>query len=239
MIQVDRLSKVFRVPHAKKKTLYHNALSLFSKSYDYEEFYALTDVSFTVPPGGFFGIIGPNGSGKSTLLKIISNIYLPTSGSVTRHEEVFPLLELGVGFQAHFSVRENVYLYGALLGFNRRVMDRKLDEILDFAELERFADARLENLSTGMQMRLGFSIAIQSVAPIMIVDEVLAVGDKDFGAKCRAVFRDFKRDGVTVIFVSHLLSDIEEFCDRAIVLSGGRIVNEGNAAAMVEFYKAM
>jgi ABC-type polysaccharide/polyol phosphate transport system ATPase subunit len=239
MIRVEHLSKVFRVPHARKKTLYHNVLSLFSKSYSYEEFFALGDVSFDVREGEFFGIIGPNGSGKSTLLKILSGIYLPTSGHVKLQDEVFPLLELGVGFQPNFSVRENVYLYGALLGFNRKMMGKKLDEILDFAELERFADARLEDLSTGMKMRLGFSIAIQSVAPIMIVDEVLAVGDKAFGAKCRAIFSDFKKNGVTVIFVSHMLSDIEEYCDRAMILAGGRMVKQGSAKEMVDFYKIM
>src|SRR5881394_802948 len=162
MIQVENLSKVFRLPHAKKKTLYHNLLSVATRTYDYEEFYALRDVSFNVRQGEFVGIIGRNGSGKSTLLKILSNIYRPSSGNVRIGERVFPLLELGVGFQSDFTVRDNIYLYGAFLGFSRNDMSRKLEEILSFSELERFVDAKLEKLSTGMQMRLGFSIAMQS-----------------------------------------------------------------------------
>jgi lipopolysaccharide transport system ATP-binding protein len=236
MIRVEHLSKTFRIPHAKKKTLFHNALSVVSKTYDYEEFYALQDISFTVQRGEFLGIVGDNGSGKSTLLKILSNIYLPTSGSVRLSDEVFPLLELGVGFQPDFSVRENVYLYGALLGFRRKEMDRKLDEILSFAELERFADARLEKLSSGMQMRLGFAIAIQSIAPIMLVDEVFAVGDFGFIEKCRRVMTDLKRQGVTIVFVSHDLGTVKEVCDRVILLEHGKVLRDGDPREIIDFY---
>lgn len=239
MIEVNNLSKVFRIPHAKKRTLYHNMLSVATSTYDYEEFYALNDVSFRVSQGEFVGVIGRNGSGKSTLLKILAGIYKPTSGNAKINDEVFPLLELGVGFQADFTVRDNIYLYGALLGFSRFEMRKKLDEIIAFAELDRFVDARLEKLSTGMQMRLGFAIAIQSVAPIMLVDEVLAVGDQAFGKKCRATFQDLKQKGTTLIYVSHMLSDVQDFCERTIVLSQGRIVNQGDSAAMVQYYNTL
>src|SRR5437879_5470007 len=151
MIQVHNLSKLFRIPHAKRKTLYHNIISVVTRRYDYEEFYALNDVSFEVMRGEFLGVIGSNGSGKSTLLKILSKIYQPSSGEVIIDGEVFPLLELGVGFQPDFSVGDNIILYGALLGFSRREMNGKLAEILAFSELERFADAKLMKLSTGMQ----------------------------------------------------------------------------------------
>lgn len=236
MIEVRHLSKVFRIPHAKKKTLYHNLLSVVTRTYDYEEFYALKDVSFRVEPGKFVGIIGRNGSGKSTLLKMLSRIYQPTSGEVIINDEMFPLLELGVGFQRDFSVRDNIVLYGALLGFTRKEMNKKIDEILAFSELERFVDARLEKLSTGMQMRLGFAIAIQSVAPIMLVDEVLAVGDKAFGEKCRSVFWKLKRNGVTILFVSHDLEAVREYCDSVIVIDSGRLIEHGGTDAMIGEY---
>ena len=236
MIEVQNLSKVFRLPHAKKKTLYHNLLSVATKTYDYEELYALRDVSFNVRQGEFLGIIGRNGSGKSTLLKILANIYRPTSGDVHIRERVFPLLELGVGFQNDFTVRDNIYLYGALLGFSRIEMSRKLEEILSFSELERFVDARLEKLSTGMQMRLGFSIAMQSIAPIMIVDEVLAVGDIVFAEKCKDSFAELKKQGVTMILVSHDLDSIGEYCDRTMIMEKGEITHSGGTGEMIERY---
>ena len=238
MIEVHHLSKVFRIPHAKKKTLFHNLLSLASRRYDYERFYALQDLEFEVHRGEFVGIIGRNGSGKSTLLKIIAHIFQPTSGRVIIRDEVFPLLELGVGFQPDFSVRDNIYLCGSLFGFNRREMGQKVDSILAFSELERFADARFEKLSTGMQMRLGFAIAIQSVAPIMLVDEILAVGDRVFAEKCREVLWKFKSDGITMLFVSHDMTAIQEYCDRVIVLDNGKIIAQGEPGPMIERYNA-
>jgi lipopolysaccharide transport system ATP-binding protein len=237
MIEVKNLSKVFRIPHAKKKTLFHNIIATMTQTYEYEEFYALKDVSFHIANGEFVGIIGRNGSGKSTLLKIMANIYQPTRGSVVINDDLFPMLELGVGFQSDFSVRDNIYIYGSMLGFSRKEITKKLEAILSFAELERFVDAKLEKLSTGMQMRLGFSIAVQSTAPIMLVDEVLAVGDVAFVEKCRSVFREFKRDGTTIVFVSHDTAAIEEYCSRVIVLDQGKIIGEGKPAEMVKMYK--
>lgn len=237
MIQIDNLSKVFRIPHERKKTLFHNIISLATRRYEYEEFYALHSVSFRITEGEFIGIIGRNGSGKSTLLKIISKIYEPTSGDIHVLAEVFPLLELGVGFQPDFTVRDNIYLYGSLIGFSRREMKSKLDEVVEFAELTRFVDARLQKLSTGMQVRLGFAIAIQSTAPIMIVDEVLAVGDLVFAEKCRNVFWKFKREGRTIVFVSHDLDSVQQYCDRVIVLDQGRLIDQGEPSKMINIYR--
>jgi lipopolysaccharide transport system ATP-binding protein len=238
MIRAQNLSKVFRIPHAKKATLFHKIVSLATRNYEYEEFYALRDVSFTMKAGEFVGVVGRNGSGKSTLLKILSRIYQPTSGEVHISDEVFPLLELGVGFQPDFSVRENIYLYGSLLGFTRKEMNRKVPEILAFAELERFLDARLERLSTGMQVRLAFAIAIQSVTPILLVDEVLAVGDAVFQEKCRKVFWDFKKSGKTILFVSHDTASIRAYCDRVLVMDQGKITFDGSPDDAIAHYDA-
>jgi len=237
MIHVRNLSKIFRIPHAKKKTLFHSIISLATRNYDFEEFYAINNVDLDVKKGEFVGIIGRNGSGKSTLLKIISRIYQPTTGIVHVDEEVFPLLELGVGFQHDFSVRENVYLYGALLGFSRNEMNKKIFDILAFAELERFVDARLEKLSTGMQVRLAFAIAMQSVMPILLIDEVMAVGDTVFQQKCRQVFWDFKRNGKTILFVSHDVEAVREYCDRVLVMSQGMVKYDGDPAGGIGFYQ--
>ena len=236
MIKVSHLSKMFRIPHAKKKTLFHNLTSIASGGYDYEKFFALEDITFHVKQGEFVGIIGRNGSGKSTLLKILSKIYQPTNGTVIVEEEIFPMLEVGVGFQLDFTVRDNIFLYGSLLGFSRKEMNIRIKEILDFSELTRFADAKLEKLSTGMQMRLGFAIAIQSVAPIMLVDEVLAVGDQLFIEKCKETFRKLKTAGTTIILVSHDIGTIREFCERVMVLSEGKLVFDGKTDEAIAFY---
>jgi len=236
MIQVRNLSKVFRIPHAESATIYHNLLSIARGRYKYEDFYALKNVSFSVAEGEFVGIVGRNGSGKSTLLKIISSVYAPSSGTVAVRDEVFPMLELGVGFQRDFSVRDNIYLYSSLLGFSRKEMRLQLDYILDFAELTRFADAKFEKLSTGMQTRLGFAIAAQSTSRIVLVDEVLAVGDKPFKDKCRAVFKRFQDEGRTMVLVSHDTGAIQEYCDRVLVLNQGELIGEGPPREMVNLY---
>ena len=238
VIIVKNLCKTFRIPHAKKKTLYHNLLSLKSGGYEYEQFFALNDISFRIEKGEFVGIIGRNGSGKSTLLKLMASIYKPTSGSVVLNEEIYPMLELGVGFQFDFTVRENIYIYGALLGFHREEMEMHVGRILAFSELDRFADAKLEKLSTGMQMRLGFAIAIQSVAPIMLVDEVLAVGDQLFREKCTETFNRLKADGATILLVSHDQAAIQEHCTRVLVMDGGRLVYDGPPSEAMQYYES-
>ena len=225
MISLRNVSKVFRLPHQVTKTLYHRLTGGLAGGYDYEEFYALRNVTLDVRRGEFLGIMGPNGSGKTTLLRIIAGVYRPTSGSCVVNGEVSPLLELGLGFQPRLTCRDNIFIYGALLGFPREEMKKRYEGILKFAELERFADASLEHLSSGMRVRLAFSIAIQSEAPILLVDEVLAVGDAIFQQKCRDVFRQYKLEGRTVVLVSHDVSVVKEYCDRVVNFDAGRMVS--------------
>ena len=239
MICVKNVSKVFKIPHESTKTLFHKLLSFTNRGYTYEELYAVNDVSLQINAGEFVGIIGKNGSGKTTLLRIIAGIYTPTSGQVEVNDEISPLMELGLGFDDNFSCRDNIYVYGALLGFTRKQMAQRVDEILAFAELEKFADTRLGKLSSGMRVRLAFSIAIQSVAPIILVDEVLAVGDNVFNEKCNNVFRQFKAEGRTIVLVTHNMSAIRDFCDRVIILDHGALVNHGLPNEMAGYYLSM
>lgn len=225
MISVQNVSKVFKIPHQVTRTLYHRLTSVLNSGLEYEEFYALRDVSLEVRKGEFLGIMGPNGSGKTTLLRIIAGVYRPTSGRCGVEGEVSPLLELGLGFQPRLTCRDNVFIYGALLGFPREEIRRRYPEIMKFAELERFSDAPLDHLSSGMKMRLAFAIAIQSAAPILLVDEVLAVGDAIFQQRCREVFWQFKKEGRTVLLVSHDPAVVKEYCDRVVELDQGTLKN--------------
>ncbi len=237
MVTVENISKVFEVPHERTKTLFHKLTSVFHAAYEYEQFYALHNVSFRVERGEFFGIMGRNGSGKTTLLRIIAGVYRPTAGVYNVLGGISPFIEIGVGFQARLSCKDNIFIYGALLGFSRREMEIRYKDIMHFAELERFADAPLDRLSSGMKVRLAFATAIQSDAPVLLVDEVLAVGDKVFQQKCRDVFWKFKKEGRTVLFVSHDPGAVKEYCDRALVLESGDVVSEGKPDAMVDFYQ--
>jgi len=236
VIQLENVTKVFAIPHERKKTLFHWLTSMMGRHYDYEPLYALQGINLHVKEGEFLGIIGKNGSGKSTLLKVISNIYPPTEGTVHVNGDVYPMLDLGVGFQPEFSVKENIYLYGTMLGFTRKELSARYDGIIEYSDLGRFVDAKLSTLSMGMMLRLGFSIAIQSDASIFLVDEVLAVGDKDFAQRCEEQFRKFKSNGKTVVLVSHDLNAVQKFSDRVVVLEGGEIVKEGSPEDMVSFY---
>ena len=236
MITVENISKVFRLPHDRKYTLRQRFVSIFQKN-TYENFHALRDVSFTVKSGEFFGIIGRNGAGKSTLLKIIAGVLQPTAGKISYDGPIAPFLELGVGFQGDLSVKDNILLYGALLGLNRQQIKDRYDWIIDFSGLERFVDAKLKNLSSGMQVRLGFSITVSVESPILLVDEVLAVGDIDFQKKCYNAFNNFKKSGRTILFVSHDLNAIGKFCNRVVLLDKGLITAEGIPEKVLDFYK--
>jgi ABC-2 type transport system ATP-binding protein len=197
---------------------------------------ALQDISFEVKEGEFFGIVGRNGSGKSTLLKIIASIYQPTSGKLEVSGKLVPFIELGVGFNPELTGRQNVYLNGALLGFSRKQIDDKYADIVEFAELEKFMDQKLKNYSSGMQVRLAFSMAIRADADILLIDEVLAVGDADFQRKCFSYFRNLKKHKKTVIFVSHDMDAIREYCDRAILIEDGLIIAEGVSSKVASEY---
>ena len=237
MITLENVTKVFRLPHDRKSTLRQRFVSIFQKS-TYEKLYALHDIDLHVPKGQFLGIIGKNGSGKSTLLKLIAKVFESTSGRITVKEKVAPFLELGIGFQGDLTVKDNIRLYGALLGMSRKEISEKYDWIIDFSGLERFVDAKLKNLSSGMQVRLGFSITVSVDSPILLVDEVLAVGDIDFQQKCYDSFSKFRKEKRTILFVSHDLIAVEKFCDRVVLLQDGQVTKQGCPHDVLAAYRA-
>jgi len=236
MIALEKVTKIFRLPHDRRTTLRQRFVNILRKN-TYEELYALRDINLKVAEGEFLGIIGKNGAGKSTLLKVIARVLEPTSGTVSVNGTIAPFLELGVGFQWELTVKDNIFFYGALLGMSRKEIERKYDWIIDFSGLERFVDAKLKNLSSGMQVRLGFSITVSIESPILLVDEVLAVGDIDFQRKCYDCFDDFKKYGRTILFVSHDLNAVERFCDRVILLEDGIVKAEDQPVNVLRLYK--
>lgn len=240
-ITVKSLDKDFILPHHKKnsvKSVFTNILSLNDKSTEVQ--HALKDISFEVKKGEFFGIVGRNGSGKSTLLKILAGIYQPTQGSVQTIGRIVPFIELGVGFNSELTGRENVYLNGAMLGFSEDEVSAKYQEIVSFAELERFMDQKLKNYSSGMQVRLAFSVAtVLAESDILLIDEVLAVGDADFQRKCFAYFKELKRRQKTVVFVTHDMGAVREYCDRAMLIDKSKIVASGKASSVALQYTRM
>lgn len=239
VIKVENVSKIFKLPHEKQSSIKGALINFRKRSKTYEIQKALNNISFEVKKGEFFGIIGRNGSGKSTLLKLLAGIYIPTEGSVQVDGMLTPFIELGVGFNAELTGRENVFLNGALLGFSRKEMQAMYQKIVDFAEIERFMDQKLKNYSSGMQVRLAFSIAIQARNDILLIDEVLAVGDLAFQEKCYKVFEEIKSQGKTVVFISHDGSAIERFCDRVLIVDRGEFIAIGNPQDMVLQYGAL
>lgn len=219
-IKVSGLSKSFKLPHEKNTSIKSFVTNPFRKR-TFEKQEVLKDISFEVKKGEFFGIVGRNGSGKSTLLKLLAGIYSPDKGQIQIKGKLTPFIELGVGFNPELTGRENVFLNGALLGFNRKEMSAMYDEIVEFAELERFMDQKLKNYSSGMQVRLAFSIAIRANTDILVLDEVLAVGDAAFQKKCFDYFEELKKSGKTVVLVTHDMSSVERFCTRALLIDDG------------------
>lgn len=226
VLSVKHLHKSFRLPHDRKNSLKSRIVNLASKQ-TYENYHVLNDINFEVKRGEFFGIVGKNGSGKSTLLKIIGQIYQPSSGKVTVNGTLTPFIELGIGFNAELTGRENIYLNGAILGLTRKEVEAKYNDIVAFSELEKFMDQKLKNYSSGMQVRLAFSIAMQAHNDILLIDEVLAVGDASFQRKCFQTFNDIKKSGKTVVFVTHDMGAVQEYCDRAMMIQDGKIVAIG------------
>jgi ABC-2 type transport system ATP-binding protein len=235
-IKVENVGKVFKLPHEKTNSVKGIFLNFWRHDKTYEKQKVLDDISFEIKKGEFFGILGRNGSGKSTLLKLMAAIYHPTSGDIQINGQLTPFIELGVGFNPELTGRENVFLNGALLGFSRAEMEEMYDEIVDFAELERFMDQRLKNYSSGMQVRLAFSIAIRAKSDILLIDEVLAVGDYNFQAKCLAVFEQLKKDGVTIVFISHDMESVRRFCDNVILIEKGKIIARGSTQKVIDGY---
>lgn len=235
VIEVKNLHKVFHIPHEKRNTIFQ-ALTGLLKPTSYEMFTALRDISFSVDEGEMFGIIGENGSGKSTILKLISRILIPTSGSVITRRQVTPFLELGVGFNFDFTATENIQIYGIIMGLSPREIEEKIDDILKFADLERFRDTKLRNFSSGMYVRLAFSTAIRTNPDILLLDEVLAVGDMEFQKKCLNVLERFKDEGVTIIFVSHDLDAVQKHCGRTMLIHHGEQVMTGKTEDVIAKY---
>jgi ABC-2 type transport system ATP-binding protein len=239
-IKIDHISKRFVLPHERSGSVKSAVTNFYRKNKtSYEDQNALKDISFEVKKGEFFGIVGRNGSGKSTLLKLIAGIYQPTSGSVSVKGKLVPFIELGVGFNPELTGRENVYLNGAMLGFSRKQIADMYDDIVAFAEIERFMDQKLKNYSSGMQVRLAFSMATRSNADILLVDEVLAVGDADFQRKCFDYFRALKGAKKTVVFVTHDMNAVREYCDRAVLIEKSQLVESGTASKIASKYTRM
>ena len=234
-IVVSHLSKSFKLPTERswglKQAIFNRLKGI--KGYTKQE--VLKDISFTVKKGEFLGIVGRNGSGKSTLLKILAGIYVPDSGTITTYGSLVPFIELGVGFNPELTGRENIYMNGAMLGFSNAEMDQMFDDIVRFAELEPFMDQKLKNYSSGMQVRLAFSIAIRARGDILILDEILAVGDAAFQEKCNQYFASLSKDQ-TVILVTHSMENVRRFCDRAILIEQGKIIKEGNPDQVADAY---
>jgi lipopolysaccharide transport system ATP-binding protein len=240
VLAVQDVWKRFRIPHEKRSTVLDHiagALSVLEgKRYAYEEFWALKQVSFGLEEGESVGIIGANGSGKSTLLKLVAGVMKPELGTIKTRGAIAPVLELGIGFHGDLTVKENAMVYGVLMGLHRSEMKKKTETILDFAGLTRFQDAKLKTLSSGMAVRLAFSIAIETKADIFLIDEALAVGDIEFQEKCLDKFRELKKEKRTIVLVSHSMGLIREFCEKTLYLLNGQVRAFGPSESAVSQY---
>jgi len=233
-VKVDHLSKSFRLYHERNQSI--KSTIMRGRRSVHEDFWALKDINLEVPTGSTFGLIGSNGSGKSTLLKCLAKIYYPEKGTISNKGRMAALLEVGSGFHPELSGRENIFLNGSILGMPKKEITRKFDEIVDFSGVEQFIDQPVKNYSSGMYVRLGFAVAINVDPEILVVDEVLSVGDAEFQAKCRQKFIDFRAVGKTVILVSHSMSTVEDMCDHAAWLSHGDLMTVGEAEPTITAY---
>jgi ABC-2 type transport system ATP-binding protein len=233
-IEIEEVWKTFRIFHSRNTTLKQAVTS--RRKDNFEDFWALQDVSFSIPSGTTFGIVGANGAGKSTLLKILARILVPDRGQVVTHGRVAALLELGAGFHPELSGRENVFLNGSILGMGRQEISKKFDEIVAFSGLERFIDNPIKTYSSGMHARLGFSVAVAVEPDILLVDEVLAVGDEQFQRRCAEKMEGLRSGGRTVIYVSHSLGHMQQVCDHAVWLREGRVEATGSSETVVDAY---
>ena len=236
IISVRDVTKDFMLPHLVQTTIKSKVLNSFRRSTTKEVQQVLRGVSFDVMRGEFLGIVGRNGSGKSTMLKVMAGIYQPSSGGVSVWGRLVPFIELGVGFHSELSGRDNVYLNGALFGFSKAEVDAMYDDIVSFADLQESMDQKFKNYSSGMQVRMSFSVATRARADILLIDEVLAVGDAAFQRKCYDHFRSLKQNGTPIVFVTHDMSVVREFCDRVILLDAGIVAAEGSAEAISAEY---
>ena len=238
-IIVDNVSMKFNLSKEKVDSLKDYIIKSIKKEIKYNEFWALQNVSFTVEKGDRVGILGLNGAGKSTLLKVIAGVFKPTEGSVTKHGKMVPLLELGAGFDQQYTGKENIYLYGAMLGYSKEFIDEKYDEIVKFSELKDFIDVPIKNYSSGMKSRLGFSIATVVSPKILILDVVLSVGDAKFRKKSEKKVLSMFDSGVTVLFVSHSLAQVQRICNKAMILEKGKLIAYGDIDTISKQYEKM
>jgi lipopolysaccharide transport system ATP-binding protein len=236
MVDVDHVTVRFNLSNQKVDNLKEYFIKLMKKELMFQEFFAVKDVSFRVHAGEAWGLIGTNGSGKSTMLKAISGIIKPYKGSVSIHGSVAPLIELGAGFDPELTARENIYLNGCVLGYTEKFLDEHFQEIVDFAEIHDFLDSPLKNFSSGMKARLGFSIATMVKPDILIVDEILAVGDYKFRQKCEKRMKELLSGGTTLLYVSHNIDEVKRLCDHAIWIEKGVEKMQGEAKEVCEAY---
>ena len=238
-IEVDNVSMKFNLSREKVDSLKDYIFKTIKREIQYNEFWALKNVSFSVEKGDRVGILGLNGAGKSTLLKVISGVFKPTEGHVDKHGKMVPLLELGAGFDPQYTGKENIYLYGAMLGYTKKFIDSKYDEIVEFSELQKFMDVPVKNYSSGMKSRLGFSIATVVEPKILILDEVLSVGDAKFRKKSEKKIMSMFDSGVTVLFVSHSLEQVQRLCNKAMILEKGKLIAYGDIDPISDQYSKM
>lgn len=238
IIEVNNVTMRFNLAKEKTDSIKEYFLKMLSGKLHFNEFYALKDVSFTLRRGDSLALIGKNGSGKSTMLKILAGVMYPTEGRIAVNGSIVPLIELGAGFDMELTARENIYLNGAILGHDRDFMDQHFEEIVSFSELESFIDVPLKNFSSGMIARLGFAIATIIRADILIVDEVLAVGDFQFQEKCKAKIAELLSGGTTLLFVSHSAEQVKELCRKAVWLDYGQLMAYGDTAEVYDLYQS-
>ncbi len=238
-IEVDHVSMLFNMSSEKVDNLKEYFIRLVTRKLNFEEFWALRDVSFKIEKGDRLGVMGFNGAGKSTLLKVVAGVLKPTTGSVKVRGVVAPMLELGAGFDMNYTGKENIFLYGATMGYSRKFLEEKYDEIVEFSELGKFINTPMKNYSSGMKSRLGFAIATAVKPDILILDEVLSVGDATFKEKSEQRIMELMDDGVTVLFVSHSTERVRKICNKAIILTKGQLVASGDADSICNIYTEM
>ncbi len=237
-IELENVSQKFRVIHERPDTLRELFSKFFRHTANFHDFDAVSNVSFTIREGEMVALMGRNGSGKSTLLKIIAGVYKPSKGRVRANGAIAPLLELGAGFHSELTGRENILLNGLLMGYSKRRMLERERSIIDFAEIDQFIDVPVKQYSTGMYTRLAFAVATEVDPDILLMDEILAVGDYSFQQKCFDRIQRFRASGKTILFVTHSMQQVSEYCDRAILLEKGRIIGDGRPEHVIDLYKA-
>lgn len=238
-LELKNVSIKFNLSKEKVDSLKVYVIKLLKRELKYNEFWALKDISFSLEKGDRLGVLGLNGAGKSTLMKVVAGVYKPTEGEVIRKGKIAPLIELGAGFNMEYTGRENIFLYGSVLGYSKAFLKEKYDEIVEFSELGEFIDVPMKNYSSGMRSRLGFAIATIVCPDILILDEVLSVGDAKFRKKSEAKIMKMFDEGVTVLFVSHSVAQVERLCNKAILLEKGRIIAQGDVLDVTKIYREM